>query len=220
MLWNPSWKEEIIEERVGKIYIDLHQFAEALGNALDAKDKYTHNHSQHVAVISYLIAVELGFTLRQADIIHIAGHLHDIGKIGVPDFILLKQGVLTENERQEIKRHPVIGAKIVGTISHFLKKGGLRDMILHHHERYDGLGYPAGLKGNEIPIGARIIAVADTFSAITQDRPYRKAMPIEKALDEIALSSGSQLDPLCVKAFMSIKDKAISWLKGFDETSS
>lgn len=217
MLWNTKWGE-IIEEDVGKIHIYLHQFAEALGNALDAKDEYTYNHSQHVAVIGYLIALKLGFTSRQANLIHIAGHLHDIGKIGVPDTVLLKQGPLTEKEWQYIKRHPVIGAEIVGTISHFQKKGGLRDMILHHHERYDGTGYPAGLKAHEIPIGARIIAVADTFSAMTQDRPYRKGMTIKKAFDEIALSSGRQLDPLCVAAFISIKDKVTAWMKGFNET--
>lgn len=219
MLWNKEWGRTINiidDDNVTKIYINIHHFAEALGNAIDAKDKYTYNHSQHVAVISYLITLGMGFTPRQADLIHIAGHLHDIGKIGVPDNILNKPGPLTEKEWQHIKKHPVIGADIVGAITRFQKPGSLRDMILYHHERYDGKGYPAELKGNEIPIGARIIAVADTFSAMTQDRPYRKGMPLDKAIQKIALLSGSQLDPLCVKVFLSIKDKIIGWMTGFN----
>lgn len=217
MLWDKKWGE-IIEKDIAKIYINLHQFAESLGNAIDAKDKNTYNHSQHVAVISYLIALKLGLTSQQADIIHIAGHLHDVGKIGVPDSILLKEGPLTEKEWEYIKKHPLIGADIVGTIDEFQKKGGLRDIILYHHERYDGTGYPAGLKAHEIPLGARILAVADTFSAMTHNRPYRKGTSVEKAINEILLCSGSQLDPLCVAAFVSIKDKVMAWMEGFDGT--
>ena len=219
MLWCRDWgKINTDEEKlcITKACVTIHQFAEALGNAIDAKDRHTYDHSQHVAVISYMIALELGFTSRQADIIHIAGHLHDIGKIGMPDYILSKKGRLTEEEWKYIKRHPEIGAEIIGSVSSFQKEGGIKDMVLHHHERYDANGYPAGLKGDEIPLGARILSVADAFSAMIQDRPYRKAMPPERAFAEIVLSSGSQLDPLPVAATLAIKEKIIGWVRGFE----
>ncbi|MGC8736547.1 MAG: HD-GYP domain-containing protein [Dissulfurimicrobium sp.] len=221
MLWCEDWGELDIGAQalsVTRACVSLHQFAEALGNAIDAKDRHTYNHSQHVAVIGYMIALKIGFTAQQADVIHIAGHLHDIGKIGVPDYILSKKERLTEEEWQYIKRHPETGAAIIGAVSCFKEKGGIKDMVLHHHERYDGGGYPAGLRGNEIPIGARILSVADTFSAMIQDRPYRKAMSPEKAFDEIALLSGSQLDPICTAALLAIKDKVIGWIRGFTLT--
>ncbi|MEZ0329673.1 MAG: HD-GYP domain-containing protein [Dissulfuribacterales bacterium] len=221
MLWCEDWSElntgtDVID--IVKASVSLHQFAEALGNAIDAKDRHTYNHSQHVAVIGYLIALKIGFTTQQADVIHIAGHLHDIGKIGIPDYILSKKEKLTEEEWRHIKKHPEIGADIIGAVSCFKEKGGIRDMVLHHHERYDGGGYPAGLKGNEIPIGARILSVADTLSAMMQDRPYKKAISPWMAFEEIALLSGTQLDPICTAAALAIKDKIIGWIQGFTFT--
>ncbi len=190
----------------------LHQLCECLGNAVDSVDPYTRNHSEQVAVLSYMIALALGFRPEHADIIHIAGHLHDIGKIGIPCSILQKPDKLTDEEWRWIKKHPEIGANILKPVKFFNTKGGVTDMVLYHHERWDGKGYPAGLKGREIPIGARIIAVADAFSAMFQDRPYRKARKFDEALDEIKKNAGRQFDPLVVEAFIAIKDNIKTWL--------
>jgi putative nucleotidyltransferase with HDIG domain len=201
-----------------KIYtancLSLHQFSESIGNAIDAKDKSTYQHSQQVAVISYLLALAMGFKPKQADIIHIAGHLHDIGKIAVPDEVLKKKGIFTDEDWRWMKKHPEAGAAIVSSIKLFNSKGGVRDIILYHHERYDGRGYPNGLKGKEIPLGARIVAVADAFSAIIQDRPYRKGRSFEEAVEEIKKNSGTQFDPVIVSAFLEIKENIKAWLEG------
>lgn len=181
----------------------LHQFAESLGNAIDAKDPHTSCHSEEVAVVAQAIGQKLGLTCREADILHIAGHLHDIGKIGVPDRVLRKQGPLNEEEMHLIRQHPAIGANIVQPVQAFSKMTGIRAMILHHHERYDGKGYPYGLAGNAIPRGARIIAVADSLSAMLQNRPYRKAMSFDEAMDELKQCSGYQFDPLVVQAALA-----------------
>jgi len=194
--------------------MSLHQLSESLGNAVDAKDRLTHNHSQHVAVISYLLALSMGFNARQADVIHIAGHLHDIGKIGVPDSVLKKTGAFTEQDWEWMRRHPEIGAKIVSPVKFFKSNGGVWEMVLHHHERYDGAGYPARLQGSDIPIGARIIAVADTFSALTQDRPYKKGRGFDEAVEEIQKHSGTQLDPVVVGVFAEINGAIRQWLEG------
>lgn len=193
--------------------ITLHQFSESVGNAIDAKDTLTYKHSQQVAVISYLIALAMGLNTKQADIIHISGHLHDIGKIGIPDNILKKQGQFTDEDWKWMKRHTEIGAKIVAPVKVFKSSnGGVWEIILHHHERFDGSGYPARLEGKDIPIGARIIAVADTLSALIQDRRYRARRDFEDAVEEIIKNSGAQFDPAIVKVLIEIKDKIRQWL--------
>ncbi|MBT9171559.1 MAG: Cyclic di-GMP phosphodiesterase response regulator RpfG [Actinobacteria bacterium] len=194
--------------------ITLHQFSESIGNAIDAKDKLTHNHSQHVAVISYLIALAMGFNAKQADIIHLTGHLHDIGKIGIPDAVLKKAGKFTQEDWKWMYRHSEIGAKIVMPIKAFKSTGGIIEMVLHHHERYDGMGYPARLEGKEIPIGARIIAVADTLSALIQDRHYRKGVSFDIAVEEILKNSGTQFDPIITRVFTEIQNDIKQWLEG------
>lgn len=194
--------------------LSLHQLAESLGNAVDAKDGLTHNHSQQVAVISYLIALAMGFNTRQADIIHIAGHLHDMGKIGIPDVVLKKQDKFTDEDWKWMKKHPEIGAKIISPVKAFKSNGGIWEIVLHHHERFDGAGYPSRLKGKDIPIGARVIAVADTLSALIQDRPYRKGRSFEDAVEEIAKNSGTQFDPVVVKVFIEIQSNIKQWLEG------
>lgn len=178
----------------------LHQFAESLGNAIDAKDQHTSMHSDEVAQISHALALAMGLSSREADIIHVAGHLHDIGKIGVPDVVLRKHGPLGTTEWQAIRKHPEVGAAIIRPVAS-LEKLGIVDMVLHHHERYDGKGYPAKLKGTQIPLGARIITLADSLSAMLQDRPYRKASSFEAAMAEIVRCSGTQFDPRVVEAF-------------------
>lgn len=178
----------------------LHQFAESLGNTVDAKDPLTFNHSQEVALISQALAQAMGIPEGEAVLIHLAGHLHDIGKIGVPDAILKKEGRLSGEEWSWVRKHPEIGARIVRPVTAFTARGGLGDIILHHHEAFDGTGYPCGLGGEDIPLGARIIAVADTLSALLQDRPYRQGTDLERATAEIRRCAGSQFDPAVVEA--------------------
>lgn len=179
----------------------LHQFAESLGNAVDAKDTHTKQHSEEVAQVAHTLALGIGIAPVQADIIHVAGHLHDIGKIGIPDSILFKKGKLTSIERARIEEHPATGAAILRPVL-ALVESGVVDIILHHHERYDGGGYPHGLAGSAIPLGARIVAVADSLSAMLQNRPYRRSMPFAQASQEIARMSGTQFDPVVVSSFI------------------
>jgi HD-GYP domain-containing protein (c-di-GMP phosphodiesterase class II) len=179
----------------------------ALAAAIDAKDHYTHGHTSRVTSISLEIARKHAQKLNKdyadkfLEHLHIAGLLHDIGKIGIPESILNKEGPLDENEKKRIMEHPMIGATILNPIKE------LEDSILgvkYHHERYDGSGYPEGLKGKSIPLIASIIAVADTFDAMTTDRPYRKGLSKEEAADEILRVSGKQLDPEVCASFMQI----------------
>lgn len=179
--------------------LPLHQFAEALGNAVDVRDPQLYNHSHDVAETGRILATGLGLSSDYAELIHIAGHLHDIGKIGIPDAVLKKKGALDENEWRWMKRHPEIGAEIVRPVASFNTSGGVADSILGHHEHYDGTGYPYGLQGEKIPLGARIVAVADTLSALLRDRPYRCGCSFEMALAEISRCSGTQFDPAVVR---------------------
>ncbi|MDD5504015.1 MAG: HD domain-containing protein [Candidatus Omnitrophica bacterium] len=177
----------------------------AFAAAIDARDPYTHGHSQRVTNISLVILDFMG-AMDEIDKdaffrhrLQITGVLHDIGKIGVPDDILHKPAQLTPEERKEIEKHPVLGAEIVSHIA------GLRNLIggiKYHHERYDGKGYPEGLKSDEIPLMARIISVADTYDAMTSDRPYRKGLPFLTARDEIQRNASAQFDPYVVAAFL------------------
>jgi putative nucleotidyltransferase with HDIG domain len=179
----------------------IHDFAESLGLALDARDENTHNHSRQVADVALFLARALKFDKARAELIHVAGHLHDIGKMGLPDSVLKKPGPLNDAEWRLMKAHPVIGARIVAPVKIFKGKNSIQDIILHHHERYDGKGYPRGIKGEKIPFGARIIAVADSLSAMLQDRPYRKGMSFDDAVMEIFNNAGTQFCPLVVNAF-------------------
>lgn len=178
----------------------LHQFSESLGEAIDAKDPFTSLHSAEVAEVAYILSLTLGLSHAEADLVHIAGHLHDIGKIGVPDSILKKAGPLDEREWAILKRHPDAGADILRPVE-ALESTGIVSMVRFHHERFDGEGYPEGLKGRDIPIGARIIALADSLSAIMQNRPYRPARSFDFAVGEILSCRGTQFDPAVVDAF-------------------
>jgi hypothetical protein len=174
---------------------------EALVTALDARDRETKGHSTRVTEYTLDIARRLGFqpgTPIWEDLKR-AALLHDVGKIGVSDFILHKPGPLTPEEWEEMRRHPVIGYEMLKGVR-FL--AGPTKIVHSHHERFDGKGYPQALAGEEIPLGARIFAVADTFDAMTSDRPYRRALPWETARDEIVRHSGTQFDPQVVEAFL------------------
>lgn len=190
----------------------IHQIADALGKAIDAKDTYTFQHSQQVAIISYIIALQIGLNEDDAELIHIAAHLHDIGKIGIPDNILLKNGPFDFYEKEVMKSHSLLGYEILNNVDIF-KETGISTVVLHHHEHYDGQGYPNGLKGEEIPLGSRIISIADTISAITQDRPYRKKRDFEYALTELERCSGTQFDPILVKYTKECIDIIKLWLE-------
>ncbi len=174
----------------------------SISSALDAKDTYTHGHSHRVTLYSLILAQELGVDEIMMEEIETAGLLHDIGKIGISEGILCKPGKLTDEEYETIKKHPSIGKKILIGIK---KLDKVRDWISTHHERWDGRGYLEGLKESEIPLPARILAIADTYDAMTSNRSYRKGLPHEVASEEIQRCSGSQFDPELVKVFMKVE---------------
>jgi putative nucleotidyltransferase with HDIG domain len=174
---------------------------EALAAALDARDSETGGHSSRVTVYTMDMARELGVTENSDEWLDIerASLLHDVGKIGVSDAILNKPGPLTSEEWQQMRKHPAIGYEMLKDVK-FLSTAA--DIVYAHHERYDGKGYPTGLKGEDVPLGARIFAVADAFDAMTSNRPYRRALSVDKAREEITSNSGTQFDPTVVKAFL------------------
>jgi putative nucleotidyltransferase with HDIG domain len=174
---------------------------EALAAALDARDSETGGHSSRVTVYTMDMAKELGVVEGSEDWLNIerASLLHDVGKIGVSDAILNKPGPLTAEEWQQMRKHPAIGFEMLKDVK-FLATAA--EIVYTHHERYDGRGYPCGLEREDIPLGARIFAVADAFDAMTSDRPYRRALSVDKASEEITHNSGTQFDPAVVKAFL------------------
>ncbi len=180
---------------------------QALTAAIDAKDPYTEGHSERVTELSLEIAKEVGLTDEEIERLKLAALLHDIGKIGIEERILRKRGQLTEEEYRKIKSHPEVGAKILLSIREL--KEDVIPAIRSHHERWDGKGYPYGLKGKEIPLFARIISIADTFDAITSDRPYRKGKKREEAIQEIIRNSGTQFDPEIIKSFQKVMERKL-----------
>lgn len=173
----------------------------SLANALEAKDTYTHGHSRRVAKDSIRIARRLGLPRKQLEMIRHGALLHDIGKIGIRDTILFKAGPLDPEERRHIQSHPLLGANIISSID-FLKD--VKDIVRHHHERWDGCGFPDRLKGDEIPLGARIVCIADSFDAMITSRPYREGMPIGRALAILEDEKGKQFDPRLVDVFAEV----------------
>lgn len=172
-----------------------------LANALEAKDPYTRGHSERVAALSRRVAAALGRPAVEAEIIAQAGLLHDLGKIGVPESILGKAGPLTAAEWAVMRRHPVIGSQIVAPFE-FLSAGAA--IIRYHHERWDGSGYPEGLRGVDIPLGARVVAAADVFDALTSARPYRGALGRAAALAHLRREAGRTLDADVVEALVAV----------------
>ncbi|HUO34084.1 MAG TPA: HD domain-containing phosphohydrolase [Candidatus Acidoferrum sp.] len=206
--------EHLVAERTQQLSVALQELEqsydytlEALGGALDAKDAETEGHCQRVT--AFTITMAKAMNIDKAMLRHIArgAFLHDIGKMGIPDSILRKPGPLTSEEREIMRRHCEIGYSVLERIP-FLKEAA--EIVLSHQECYDGSGYPRGLRGEQIPLGARIFAVADTLDAMISDRPYRKALPISAAREEIKKFSGKQFDPKVVEIFLSHPDRV--WL--------
>ncbi|RLA98725.1 MAG: hypothetical protein DRG37_06120 [Deltaproteobacteria bacterium] len=181
------------------LYENILSTLDSMAKILDARDPHTSRHSTRVTELSMRIGKALGLSDEDLDVLKVSASLHDIGKVGVPDKILLKKGKLTVEEMNIIKKHPDIGFDILSSIIPMKKDA---EIIRHHHERYDGKGYPMGLKGEDIPFLSRIITLADAFDAMTSDRPYRKALPYSVALQEIKRCRGTQFDPGIVDMFI------------------
>jgi len=182
----------------------------ALSNAVEARDAYTGKHAERVAAYGMELARCCGLAVEDSPQIEFGFLLHDVGKVAVPDAILFKSSSLTEEEYSLVRRHPVIGSEILRDID-FLGEGKL--VVRHHHERWDGRGYPDGLEGDTIPLAARVFAVADALDALTTDRPYRPASSFADARREVLRGAGSQFDPVVVAAYRQIPDRTFEALK-------
>jgi putative nucleotidyltransferase with HDIG domain len=187
----------LYENIFDNLFSTLYAFVETI----EARDSYTKQHSARVSHYAKIISEAMGCSQEEMDKLHVAGYLHDIGKIGVPDNILLKAGSLSDKEFEIIKSHPVIASNILG---HFNMWTDEQNVIRHHHEKFDGTGYPDCLKGEKIPFLSRILSVADVYDALTSDRSYRQKMPDEKALHIISENSGNQFDPEIVPHFLDL----------------
>lgn len=176
-----------------------------LANALEAKDVYTRGHSERVAALARRIALAAGIAPGAADVIAQAGLLHDLGKIGIPESVLRKPGPLSEEEWAVMRRHPIVGAQIVAPLE-FFAEGAV--IVRHHHERHDGSGYPDGLRGELIPLGARIVAVADVYDALTSDRPYRPRLARDEAVRRLDTEAGQTLDARLTALCVHLTDDA------------
>ena len=194
-----------------KAYLDSIQ---TLRYTVEAKDPYTRGHSDRVAEYSVLIGEKLGLSEADLKTLRVGGLFHDIGKIGIPDSILLKESKLTDDEYSEIKNHPSIGAHILCNAEVFQD---IIPIVKHHHERYDGRGYPGKLQGENIPYFARIAAVADAFDAMTSKRTYRNSLPIGVVRAEIEKNLGTQFDPELGKIFLNIIDNEYDKIKEIQE---
>lgn len=202
-------KEELSEKDFGndgilEARIGYHDIIECITAALDAKDPYTAGHSKRVSEMAKNVCDLMGITDMNKERIHVAAHLHDIGKIGVSENILNKEGKLTEDEWNRMKKHAEIGAEI---LSKSVQLNEVKNIVLHHHERFDGKGYPSGLKGNEIPLGSRIIAICDSIDAMLYKRSYREAFSLEYCYNEIKENLGKMYDPIIGEYVLKNWDK-------------
>ena len=183
----------------------------SMARAVEAKDPYTQGHADRVTAYAVTLAAAAGVPTHVRELVAQAGPLHDVGKIGVPDHVLAKTTALTDEEFALIKQHPVIGDEICRPLRSLRR---LRPGIRHHHERYDGRGYPDGLAGEDIPLEARVLAIADTYDAMTSDRPYRTGMPVARALSIIAANEGPQWDPTLVRVFCALESLQDTGVRG------
>ena len=175
--------------------------------ALRLRDEYTATHSERVAELAVKIARKLKLGQEEIERIRAAARIHDIGKVAIPDKVLLKEGALTPEERELIEQHPLIGADLISGLEVYKD---CVDIVKYEHERWDGSGYPEGLKGEEIPLGARIVAVADVYDALRSDRPYRPALSLDQAIEELKQMRGRELDPKLVDILFEILQEECS----------
>ncbi len=202
---NTELKES--KEKLEKAYLET---IEMLRYTVELKDAYTRGHSDRVAAYSVLIGEELGLYDKDLRVLNIGGMFHDIGKIGIPDTILSKKGKLSDSEYEEIKKHPIIGKQIIANSTIFRD---IVPIVYSHHERYDGEGYPQGIKGKRIPFLARIVAVADAFDAMTSKRSYRDELDLDVVKNNIIEGSGKQFDPEVAEAMVRILDNKFDKIK-------
>jgi putative two-component system response regulator len=193
--------EQMVKDKTRKIQGLYMETVKSLARALDAKDHYTQSHSENVTKYSVAIAKEIGLAQEEVKNIEMAAQLHDLGKIGTSDYILHKKEKLSDEDWKEIKLHSRRSAEILEPLESL---DGLVEMVKQHHEKIDGSGYPDGISGKDIPIGAKILAVADAYDAMTSERPYRKAFPKEKAINELKKCTGTQFDNDIVDTFIRI----------------
>lgn len=208
MIVDNGIKKHELATAKSQILMDLSELfyktIKSIAHALDAKDQYTHGHSLRVTLYSMALAKKLNLPDNLLEEIETTGLLHDIGKIAIPEKILLKPGKLTDEEFEIIKKHPEFGEHLINGIG---KLKLISNWLKYHHERYDGKGYPEGLKGEDIPISSRIIAIADTYDAMTSTRSYRPALSHEEAIGEIQRCAGTQFDPKLAEIFISISEE-------------
>ena len=181
-----------VEDDQSKAPLSQFSLLDSLVNTIDHKDQYTKRHSEDVTTYALQLVAALGLSSETVNAVRVAGLLHDIGKIGVPDSILRKPGKLTPEEYEIMKGHVTLSSLIIHGLPHL---NDILDAVAHHHERWDGKGYPKGLSGTDIPLLGRVMAVADAFSAMTLDRPYRAGLTVDEALCEIERGAGTQFDP-------------------------
>jgi len=203
-----QWLKEEVTTRTAELHRQQHRMEristatlEALVNALEAKDPYLRGHSARVADLSANVATEMGLNEEDVERVRMAGRLHDLGKIGTRDAVVSKEGPLTPEEFEHVKQHVIIGAQILAPLVHL---GEVVSMVRSHHERFDGTGYPDGLRGEDIPIGGRIIAAAEVYDALTQSRPYQEMMTPEQAVERMTDFSGTVLDTQVYEALVRI----------------
>jgi len=203
-----QWLKEEVTTRTAELQRERNRLErvstatlEALVNALEAKDPYLRGHSARVADLSANIATEMSFSEEDVDRVRMAGRLHDLGKIGTRDAVVNKEGPLTADEFEHVKQHVIIGAQILAPLVHL---GDIVAMVKSHHERFDGTGYPDGLRGEEVPLGGRVIAAAEVYDALTTSRPYQEKMTPEQAVERMADLSGTVLDPKVYDALVRI----------------
>ncbi len=210
------WLEEQVMQATREVRTRERETLMKLAKAGEYRDQETGNHIIRMAKYARLIAEELKLSAMECDEIEAAAPMHDIGKIGIPDVILLKPGRHTPDEQQIMRRHPQLGHEILaGSPSRYLQMGAV--IALGHHEKFDGTGYPQGLAGEAIPLPARIVAVADVFDALTSDRPYKRAWPFQDALQFVRSESGRHFDPACVRAFELRIDAVAAIVREFSD---
>lgn len=195
--------EDLVSERTSELHEAVRTGILMLSHAAEAKDDVTGSHIERIADLTEKICIAMGMDRDEAAKIGFFSSMHDVGKIHVPDAILNKNGRLTRTEYEALKEHTIVGERIIGD-SKFYRVA--RQVARHHHERWDGSGYPDGLAGEEIPLPARVVSVADVFDALTQERPYKEAWPHERAVEEIVSLSGKAFDPAIVEAFLRVLD--------------